>query len=232
MNAPLTIEFFHDVICSFCYPMSYRMRLLQKEIPGLTIVHRSFALAMEPEDLAAMFGSREAAKKEILHHWATANQNDDLHRFNIEGMQRQSFPFPTSKKPLLACKAAGLAGGQEEYWAVFDALQRALFTENLDIGNPGVLAETVRQTPVNFARWQALFAAPETLLAVEEDLALAQSYGITSVPSLVVNGNYRISGAQPLPTLQKALQAIQAENAAEPGAGESCSLQNGKLQCN
>ncbi|MFV0412276.1 MAG: DsbA family protein [Oscillospiraceae bacterium] len=232
MNAPLTIEFFHDVICSFCYPMSYRMRLLQKEMPGLAIVHRSFALAMEPEDLALMFGSRPAAKQEILRHWAAANQNDDLHRFNIEGMQRQSFPFPTSKKPLLACKAAGLAGGEEAYWAVFDALQKALFTENLNIEDTETIAQKVRQAPVSFARWQALFAAPETMLSVKEDLALAQSYGITSVPTLVVNGKYRVSGAQPLPALQNALQTIQAENAAEPGAGESCSLQNGTLQCN
>lgn len=40
----ITIEFFHDVICSFCFPMSYRMRRLQEMMPDVEIVHRSFAL--------------------------------------------------------------------------------------------------------------------------------------------------------------------------------------------
>ncbi|HCW73424.1 MAG TPA: DsbA family protein, partial [Clostridiaceae bacterium] len=34
----ITIEFFHDVICSFCFPMSYRMRQLQKLMPEIEIV--------------------------------------------------------------------------------------------------------------------------------------------------------------------------------------------------
>jgi predicted DsbA family dithiol-disulfide isomerase len=84
----MKIEFFHDVICSFCFPMSYRMRQVQKKYPNIEIIHRSFALAWEEEDLNKMFGNRDNAKKEILGHWEHANQNDDLHRFNIEGMKQ------------------------------------------------------------------------------------------------------------------------------------------------
>lgn len=40
----IEIEFFHDVICSFCFPMSYRMRQLKEMMPDVTIKHRSFAL--------------------------------------------------------------------------------------------------------------------------------------------------------------------------------------------
>lgn len=43
----ITIEFFHDVICSFCFPMSYRMRRLKEIMPDVEIVHRSFALVKE-----------------------------------------------------------------------------------------------------------------------------------------------------------------------------------------
>nr|WP_242541661.1 DsbA family protein [Vagococcus fluvialis] len=116
----MKIEFFHDVICSFCFPMSYRMRQVQKKYPNIEIIHRSFALAWEEEDLNKMFGNRDNAKKEILGHWEHANQNDDLHRFNIEGMKQADFPFPTSKNGLLASKAAKLIGGEEAYWQVFD----------------------------------------------------------------------------------------------------------------
>lgn len=41
------IEFFHDVICSFCFPMSYRMRQLQEQMPDLQIVHRSYGATLQ-----------------------------------------------------------------------------------------------------------------------------------------------------------------------------------------
>ncbi len=40
----MKIEFFHDVICSFCFPMSHRMREIQKRYPNVEIIHRSFSL--------------------------------------------------------------------------------------------------------------------------------------------------------------------------------------------
>ncbi len=64
--------------------MSDRMRSIKKELPGLTISHKSYALGWEPEDFIAMFGSREAVKSEVLTHWVHANENDEQHRFNIE----------------------------------------------------------------------------------------------------------------------------------------------------
>ena len=100
----VVIEFFHDVICSFCFPMSYRMRQLQVMMPEVQIVHRSFALAKSERDFDVMFGSRAAAKAEIMSHWEHANQNDDLHRFNIAGMRQTDFPFPSSMKVLTLAK--------------------------------------------------------------------------------------------------------------------------------
>ena len=65
----IKVEFFHDVICSFCFPMSYRMRQLQMMMPDIEIVHRSFALVKSEHDFDRMFGSRDEAKSEILEHW-------------------------------------------------------------------------------------------------------------------------------------------------------------------
>ena len=63
----IEIEFFHDTICSFCFPMSYRMRQLQEKMPHAQIFHRSFALVKKPEDFDDMFGSREAAMHEVYN---------------------------------------------------------------------------------------------------------------------------------------------------------------------
>ena len=58
--------------------MSYRMRQLQKMMPEAQIVHRSYALVKSERDFDMMFGSRAAAKAEIMSHWEHANHNDDL----------------------------------------------------------------------------------------------------------------------------------------------------------
>lgn len=203
----VTVEFFHDVICSFCFPMSYRMRQVQAMMPEADIVHRCFALVKAEDDFDPMFGSRAAAKEEILGHWAQANQNDDLHRFNIDGMRRANFPFPTSIKSLIACKAAFFTGGDAQYWDVFDALQNALFVQNRDIGAPDVIKAVVRETGINFEKWNRHYDDIRTRQSVEADLRLAESYGIHSVPCLIINGKYRVGGAQGLPQIIRAIHA-------------------------
>ena len=207
----VTIEFFHDVICSFCFPMSYRVRELAKRMPDVEIVHRSFALVTEEEEFDRMFGSRAAAKDEVLGHWEQANQNDDLHRFNIQGMREADFPFPTSMKGLLACKAAFFTGGEGAYWDVFDALQTAFFVQSRNIGDQDVINDIIRETGLNFGQWQYHYEDPQTIEAVESDLLLVEQYGITSVPSLIINGKHRASGALPLRRIISSIQKAMGE---------------------
>ncbi len=207
MNNKITIEFFHDVICSFCFPMSYRMRKLQEMMPEVEIIHRSFALVKTEGDFDKMFGSRAAAKTEILGHWSHANFNDDLHRFNISGMKQADFPFPSSMKGLLACKAAGFTAGQGGYWDVFDALQNALFVQNRNVEDQAVIDDCVRQSGIDFDKWQEHYHSQETRDAVEKDLLLAKEYQIQSIPYLVINGKHRVSGAQPI---SRVIQAINS----------------------
>ncbi|NMA67654.1 MAG: DsbA family protein, partial [Clostridiaceae bacterium] len=204
----MKIEFFHDVICSFCFPMSARMRRIAKKYNNIEIIHRSFALAWEAKDFIRSFGSREAVKSEVLGHWEHANKNDDEHRFNIEGMRKTNFNFPLSKPALKASKAAGLIGGEDMYWDVFDRLQNKLFVENKNIEDLDVIEEAVKETSISFPDWKAQFENEETEKAVLEDFKLVQFYGVNSVPTLVINQKYSISGAQSQERIEKALARI------------------------
>ena len=203
----VTIEFFHDVICSFCFPMSYRMRQLQKMMPEVHIVHRSYALIKTESDFDAMFGSRAAAKAEIMGHWEHANQNDDLHRFNISGMKETEFPFPASMKPLIACKAAYFTAGDAGYWDVFDALQNALFVQNRNIEDRTVIDDCIRASGIDYEKWEQHYSNDATKEAVEDDFRLARQYGVRGVPCLVVDGKYLIGGAR---SLEQIIQAIDS----------------------
>lgn len=236
----MKIEFFHDVICSFCFPMSARMRRIAKKYNNIEIIHRSFALGWETEDFIRSFGSREAVKPEVLNHWAAANKNDDEHRFNIEGMRQTDFNFPISQPGLKAAKAAGLIGGDNMYWDVFDRIQHKLFVENKNIEDIAVLEEAVKETGISFEDWKAQFENDETEKAVLADLQLVQNYGVNSAPTLVINQKYAIAGALPQEEIEKALDRIAKDEGillnklqtiqADDIAG-SCSIVDGKWKC-
>lgn len=236
----IKIEFFHDVICSFCFPMSARMRRIAKKYNNIEIKHRSFALGWEAEDFIRSFGSREAVKPEVLGHWVHANENDDEHRFNIEGMKQTDFNFPISQPSLKAAKAAGLIGGEDMYWDVFDRLQNKLFVENKNIEELSVIEEAVKETSISFADWKERFEKDKTEKAVLADLQLAQAYGVNSAPTLVINEKYAIPGAQPQERIEKVLERISKEEGiplnklqmiqTDNTAG-SCSIVDDKWQC-
>lgn len=227
----ITIEFFHDVICSFCFPMSYRMRQLQKLMPEVQIVHRSYALVKSVADFDLMFDSRAAAKEEIMNHWEHANHNDDLHRFNISGMRQADFPFPTSIKGLFACKAAYFVAGDAGYWDVFDNLQKALFVENRNIEENEVIEDVIRKSGIDFDDWLGYYNSGETKDAVERDFLLIKQYNIQGVPALVIDGKLQINGAQPLSKIIQIIEGLSETKEQPSNEGASCRLVDGKAEC-
>ena len=233
----IKVEFFHDVICSFCFPMSARMRKIAARYSNIEVIHRSFALGYTSDDFEAMFGSWAAVRPEVLSHWVVANQNDDEHRFNIEGMREQDFLFPTSRDGLVAAKAAGIVGSQDAYWDVFDALQVKLFVENKNIMDPEVMEEAVRSTNVPFDEWKEQFQKEETEQAVLEDIALARRYGLQGVPALVINSKYLVSGALSEETIMKTLEKAGEETGdmlltlANDEMDNACIVEDGTWEC-
>ncbi len=236
----IRIEFFHDVICSFCFPMSARMRRIAQRHRDIEVVHRSFALGWDPEDFIRSFGSREAVKPVVLEHWHQANLNDDEHRFNIEGMRRTDFSFPLSRPGLNAAKAAGMIAGESMYWDVFDRIQHKLFVENRNIEDPLVLEEAVKETSICLADWKRQLEKTETERAVLADLQLAREYGVHSVPALVIDRKYYVSGALPEEDIEQVLARISgekglaSEESSDAGTADptgACILMEDKWQC-
>lgn len=234
----MKIEFVHDVICSFCFPMSYRMRKISEKYPKVEVTHRSFALGWEKEQFENMFGSHEAVKPEVMGHWEQANENDDLKRFNIDGMKAEDFLFPTSKNALIAAKAAGIMAGEQAYWEVFDALQHALFTENQDISDVAVIESVIENTSLDFTAWKGQFENKETEQAVLRDLDFVRQNGINSVPALIIEDKYLISGAQPQSVIENTIEEIaQKENIQLTGLqqmgsdADACRMVDGRWIC-
>lgn len=225
----IKIEFFHDVICSFCFPMSFRVRKLQEIMPDVEIIHRSFALVKEENDFVRMFGSRERAKNEILTHWEHANQNDDLHRFNIQGMREKNFLFPMSMVGLWACKAAYFVNGNVGYWDLFDALQTSLFVQNKNIELIEVIFDNVKLVGLDFDKWQEFFNSETVKSEVEAEFELARKYGLHGVPALVINGDSIVSGAASLEKIFKAVENEHNKVNSLLSSDETCGLDGCKV---
>lgn len=211
----LKIDFFHDVLWAWCYALSPRLRHLRKELIEdgieLDVYHHSFALAKEKVDLSKMFGDKERAKKEILNHWKAANDNSDEKLINYELMKTRTHDYPYSMPGLIACEAAAIMGGEEAHWDYFDRIQKAHLTECLDITKEEVQIMCAKDIGLDESNFKKLLYDDKTKELVEKDLELANAWGITGVPSLVIDERYLISGALKKESLKKQLMKIANE---------------------
>jgi len=208
-DVPLRITFFHDVLCAWCYALSPRLRTLKEEFGSrMAVEHRSFALAPTPERLERTFGSKAAAKREILEHWRRANENDDRHRIRADLMASRPFDYPYSMPGLMACKAAEFQRGPEGHWDIFDRIQEAHLTECEDITQEEVLVRCAADVGLDVGRFTRDFRSEEARLAVLRDLREADALGIHAVPTLLVNGRWVVQGAHPLRFLRVVLTDI------------------------
>jgi len=210
MSQKLKVDYFHDVICGWCYVLSPRLRLLADEL-NLDVYHHTFALSPNKEHMKQNFGSLAQAKETILGHWQQCALADDQDRINVEGMRKQSFDYPTSHLGLLACKAAQIQTGEQGHWDYFDAVQDAHMSENRNIDDPEVLINLAEIQGLNVQQFTHDLNNPQREIELSQDKELAQKMGITSVPSLVINQRWQISGAQSLEDLRQQLIQIRED---------------------
>ena len=69
----------------------------------------------------------------------------------------------------------------------------------------------MQEAELSLTDWKAQFAKAETVEAVLSDLELAWSYGVRSVPTLVINGKYAVAGALSRKELETLLERIAGE---------------------
>jgi len=210
-DTTLVIEFYHDVLCAWCYALSPRIRKLSDEYPEIEVYHRSFALSPNKERISDVFGSKEEGKRQIIEHWRAANKNDDKHRINANKMEQKDFDYPHSMPALLACKAAELQGGQTAHWNYFDAVQKVHLTDCLNIYDSNVLIKVAESIGLDMEKFIRDFESQEVKEAAELDLRHAHNTGINSVPSVNINGKYKISGAVSYAHLKEAIDKIKRE---------------------
>ena len=108
----------------------------------------------------------------------------------------------------LAMQASEFARDQGKFESFHVALFQAYFTELRNIGDLEVLTAIGRQASLETSELQAALQENrylDRLLAVTEE---ARQLNITAAPTFMINGQFKIVGAQPLETLRRSLLKI------------------------
>ena len=182
----LTIDFFHDVVCCWCFNISSRMRDLLAEF-DLDIRHRTFVLQASRAEMAARWGTPQDARETILGRWAVCRKVSDRPELvDIDAMRAAPFDYPHGMTAALGCKAAERLGGQSAHWDMFDCLQRAHLTEARNIADPARVLHVARELGFEAATFAEVFDDPATAQAVEVDRQHARALKVRSIPTLIV----------------------------------------------
>lgn len=216
MPKPIQIDFVSDVVCPWCV---IGLRELERALSRLTEVVAP-AIHLQPfelnptmpregqnmaEHLEQKFGRRmdqtSGVREALLSRAAalgfTMAMNDDSRVYNSFDAHR-------------LLHWAGLHGDQK---ALKHALFAAYFTEGLNIADPDVLVAKAESVGLDGAAAREVLAsgryADEVRMAEQSWLRA----GVNSVPSIVINRKYLISGGQTAAVFEDSLRRIAAEAA-------------------
>jgi predicted DsbA family dithiol-disulfide isomerase len=122
------------------------------------------------------------------------------------GLEIKQGPFGIDSRPaLIGAKYAEQHGVGPGY---HDAVFRAYWQQAKDISDLNVLVSIAEGLGLECTSFRAALRDPVLVAAVDEDIAYAQSAGLSGVPALVFNQKYLVSGAQPYPVLEEVLREI------------------------
>ncbi|KAH9995684.1 thioredoxin-like protein [Russula compacta] len=130
-----------------------------------------------------------------------------------------SFTGPVSSTILahrLMTKAYEI-GGPAAQSALFTPIFRAYYEDDLDIGDPDVLADVAEQAAVmSSAEALGFLNSDECLTKVNHQVAEARAKGVTGVPFTIIDGKWAVSGGQTTPVLVKIFSKLAETPASSP----------------
>ncbi|MGQ3041216.1 MAG: DsbA family oxidoreductase [Brevundimonas sp.] len=217
MNKPLHIDFVSDVVCPWCVVglggLETALDRLKAEGVTADVHFQPFELNpnMAPEGenivehIGAKYGStpeQSAANREMIRARA-AEVGFDMK------MTADSRIWNTFDAHRLLHWAGEVSAEAQK--ALKQSLFARHFTEGRNISDAGVLTAAAEQAGLDRAEAAEVLASGRYVDAVRQAQALWRQRGINSVPAVVVEGKYLISGGQPAEVFEDALRRIAAE---------------------
>ncbi|MCV0414558.1 MAG: DsbA family oxidoreductase [Brevundimonas sp.] len=225
----LKIDFVSDVVCPWCVVglggLETALERLEPEGIAADIAFQPFELNpdMAPEG--------EGIVEHIGRKYGSTPEQSAVNREMIRA--RAAEAWKNLKSPISGGVGFDMRmGADSRIWNTFDAhrllhwahetapdkqkaLKQALFTahftENRNLTDAGVLTQAAEAAGLDRAEAAEVLASGRYAQAVRQAEQLWRSRGINSVPAVVVEGKYLISGGQPAEAFEQALRQIAKE---------------------
>ena len=210
MSNSLKIDFVSDVSCPWCvvglYGLTRALDQLGDEVQA-EIRFQPFELnpnmGPDGQNITEKYGST-AEQSQKNREMIRARGAEVGFAFRTDGNSRIYNTFDAHR--LLYW--AGLEGLQ---FNLKEALFKAYFTDGGNPSDPRQLAQIAESVGLDKARAEAILASDEYVKEVKEEEQLWLSRGVSSVPTVVFNGQYAVSGGQPVEAFVGAIRQIMSE---------------------
>jgi predicted DsbA family dithiol-disulfide isomerase len=210
------IQVWSDVVCPWCYIGKVRLEKALAAFGGeAAVTYRAYQLNSAPvpepvpikQVMAEKFGGSEHAEEMFARVTALAAS---------EGLTLD-FDRALAANTFAAHRLIAWAATQDRQADMLDALQRAHFTDGIDIGSPAAIADVAGSIGMDAAAALAHLASEAGTTAVNIDIEEARALGINSVPTFVIDGKYALPGAHDTETLLSAFAEITRRESANAG---------------
>jgi predicted DsbA family dithiol-disulfide isomerase len=214
--ASMRIEIFSDVICPWCFIGKRRFetaisRLRDRGVDvQVDYMFRPFQLdPTAPTDsptpakdaYAKKFGGSERAT-EILDHVTSVAAQDNI-SFNMDIAVRAN-TFLAHRLLSYALKQHGAAA----QIALKERIMDAYFTDGKNIGDIDVLADCAESAGIDRTEAHTFLSSDEFVDEVRSEIAEAAEYGVTAVPTFIINGQWSVPGAQDVEMFERIIERI------------------------
>jgi putative protein-disulfide isomerase len=208
-----------DPMCSWCYGFGPELSGLLKTMPELELEMVVGGLrAYNTEEMD------QQLKATLVTHWHHVEEASGL-PFSDAAISRAGFVYDTEP----ACRAVVAARLLAPHLSplaqleVFHAIQRAFYTEGVDVTQDAALAEAVSAALVrqgvamDVTSFQAKWSDEESIAATRADFIRTQRWGISGFPTVLIEHQKQlalvVSGYTKTATLQQRVQELTGQAA-------------------
>jgi len=206
----LRIDMVSDVVCPWCSIGYQRLKKALKAFPELKVELNFRAFELNPsmpregqnvnEHIAEKYGASDAGIEQNRQRLREVGEAEGVH-FKMDSEGRIYNTFLAHK---LLHESEKL-GTQE---ALKIDLMQAYFSERRDVSSPEVLVDIALRHGFSKECAEAILADDTVTQAVRDEQSLYSKMGITAVPTFIFNGQYSMSGAHDVSTLNNIIGDI------------------------
>jgi predicted DsbA family dithiol-disulfide isomerase len=214
MSSALKIDFVSDVSCPWCvvglYGLLRALEILRDEVLA--------EIRFQPFELNPKMGAEgQNIGEHIQEKYGSTPEQSQKNREVIRARGADvGFAFRTDSNSRIyntfdAHRLLHWAGEEGLQLPLKEALFKVYFTDGGNPSDHGQLAQIAESVGLDRQRAEAILASDEFANDVRQEEQLWLSRGVSSVPTVVFNGQYAVTGGQPVDTFVGAIRQIMSE---------------------